>query len=148
MERNERIINKLLETDLEEVKNLEMLFSMAVEENDYVLNKKVRKIAAQNVNKFANTDTQRALEFRTIYKKTLLLMAKDDFDSYLQYVEFNRQPSEKFYMPRRKVLLPLVEALQELADDKLDELFLSQPPRTGKTAMLNFFCYMDNRQKF
>lgn len=139
MERNERIINKLLETDLEEVKNLEMLFSMAVEENDYVLNKKVRKIAAQNVNKFANTDTQRALEFRTIYKKTLLLMAKDDFDSYLQYVEFNRQPSEKFYMPRRKVLLPLVEALQELADDKLDELFLSQPPRTGKTAMLNFF---------
>lgn len=79
------------------------------------------------------------LELVILSKKTLLFEAKYDFDSYLQYLEVNRKASEKFYAPRRKVLLPIVNCLQELVEDKLDELFISQPPRTGKTTLLLFF---------
>lgn len=75
----------------------------------------------------------------TVYEKTLLYMAPNDFDSYMQYLEIGREPRERFYMPRRKILKQLADALQELADDKLDELFISQPPRTGKTTLLMFF---------
>lgn len=67
-----------------------------------------------------------------IYKRCLLYLAPYDFDSYMQYMEIDREPSERFYLPRRKILKRLVDALQELADDELDELFISQPPRTGK----------------
>lgn len=77
--------------------------------------------------------------FFEIYKKTLLFDAPYDFDCYLLYLEIGREPKDRFYQPRRKILLPLVQAMQELADDKLDELFLSQPPRTGKTSLIMFF---------
>jgi len=72
-------------------------------------------------------------------KNFLLLIAPDCFDSFLQILEFNREPSAKFYIPRRKQLLPLVEMLQKLADDELDELFLSTPGRVGKTTTVQMF---------
>lgn len=77
-------------------------------------------------------------EFFEIYKKSLLFEAKRDLDSYLQYIEINRKPEERFYLPRRKALSPITQGIQDLADDKLDELFISQPPRTGKTTELLF----------
>ena len=80
------------------------------------------------------------------YERTLLYLAPNDFDSYMQYMEIDREPSERFYMPRRKILKQLVDALQELADDKLDELFISQPPRTGKTTLLMFFVMGTSRR--
>lgn len=61
------------------------------------------------------------------------------FDHYMQALEYNRAPKERFYYPRREVLLGHVKALQKLADDQLDELFLSQPPRTGKSTLATFF---------
>lgn len=67
-----------------------------------------------------------------LYRKMLLFDARSDFDSYLQYLEIDREPRERFYLPRRKVLRPLVAGLQDLADNRLDELFLSEPPRVGK----------------
>lgn len=77
--------------------------------------------------------------FFGLYKRTLLFDAPHYFDPYLLYLEINRLPPERFYQPRRRVLKPLVDALQELSDDKLDELFLSEPPRVGKTSMLMFY---------
>jgi len=35
------------------------------------------------------------------------------------YLEFNRDPDKKFYVPRRSVLKPVVDALQDLEDDKV-----------------------------
>ena len=61
-----------------------------------------------------------------------------DFDSYLIALEWNRKPEQRFYLPRRRVLKQAVDAIQELEDDKLDELFLSQPPRTGKSSLMIF----------
>ena len=62
-------------------------------------------------------------------------------DSYLLYLEKKRDENEKFYEPRRKCFLKigLVQALQDLIDDKLDVLSISLPPGTGKTTMEKFF---------
>lgn len=79
------------------------------------------------------------LDFYTLHKSTLLLAAPHDFDSYLLYVESNRDPEKKFYPPRRKVLKQVVDALQELADDKLDLLAVSMPPGSGKTTLAIFY---------
>lgn len=78
-------------------------------------------------------------EFFNLYRRSLLFDAPHDFDSYLLYLEIDRKPAERFYQPRRKVLKPVADALQDLADDILDELFLTEPPRIGKTSMLMFF---------
>ena len=74
-----------------------------------------------------------------LHKKALLAAAPYDFDSFLLYVEWNREPSKKFYAPRRKVLKQVVDALQELADDKLDLLAISMPPGTGKSTLAIFY---------
>ena len=76
---------------------------------------------------------------RELLKKTYLLTARDSFDDFMIYIEWNRPLQEKFWLPRRSKLLPIVEALQELEDGELDELFLSMPPRTGKTTLMMFF---------
>ena len=67
-----------------------------------------------------------------VYKKSLLFDAPHYLDPYLLYLELKRDPERRFYQPRRSVLKPVVDALQALADDELDELFLSMPPRVGK----------------
>lgn len=63
------------------------------------------------------------------------------FDSYLLYLEKNRIPKEKFYQPKRKQFLKIgvIQALQDLIDDKLDILSISMPPGTGKTTLEKFF---------
>ena len=74
-----------------------------------------------------------------LHKRVCLKAAPYDFDSYLLYVEWNREPDKKFYPPRRKVLKQVVDALQELADNKLDLLAISLPPGAGKTTIAIFF---------
>lgn len=74
-----------------------------------------------------------------VYWKSMLVDAPVDFDAFMLYLEKNRKPSEKFYVPRRRVLKPIVEAFQEVADGKLDLLTVSQPKRTGKTTVGTWF---------
>lgn len=75
-----------------------------------------------------------------IDKWYLILLAEAPIflDSYCLYVEKNRPKKERFYEPRRDKLLQAVEAIQELEDDELDELYLHQPPRTGKSGLVTF----------
>ena len=74
-----------------------------------------------------------------LHKKVLLLAAPYHFESYLLYIEQNREPEKKFYPPRRKVLSQVVNALQDLADDRLDLLAISLPPGSGKTTLAIFY---------
>ena len=74
-----------------------------------------------------------------IISRTYLFEAKDAFDSYCIYLEWNRAPEKKFYQPRRKVLKTVANALQDLADDRLDLLAISMPPGCGKTALAIFY---------
>lgn len=68
-----------------------------------------------------------------------ILTAREKFDDFMIAIEWNREPQERFWLPRRKQLMRICQHLQALADDKLDELFISQPPRTGKTTLVQFF---------
>jgi len=74
-----------------------------------------------------------------LHKKVLLGAAPYDFESYILYIEWDREPDKRFYPPRRKVLRQVVNALQELADDKLDLLAVSLPPGAGKSTLAIFF---------
>lgn len=84
-------------------------------------------------------DDHEAQQVYALHKKVCLLGARDVFDLYLLYIEWNREPRSKFYAPRRKVLKQVVEALQDLADGKLDLLSISLPPGVGKTTLAIFF---------
>ena len=72
------------------------------------------------------------------YYKSLLIDAPVDFDAYCQYIEKNRDVRKRFYLPRRKQLLPVVKALQRLMDDEFDLLGISLPPGVGKTTLAIF----------
>lgn len=84
----------------------------------------------------ATRDLASAKQVMELHKKVLLLGAQNNqFDFFLQYLEWSRSPEKRFYLPRRKVLTPIVNAFQEVADGKLDLLTVSQPKRTGKTTL-------------
>lgn len=74
-----------------------------------------------------------------LYYQSLLMDARVSLDAYMLYIEKNREARKRFYVPRRKQLLQVVELLQDLADDKLDLLAISLPPGVGKTTTAIFF---------
>lgn len=94
---------------------------------------------AVNIPRVAVYDLNTAKNIISTQKSALLAAAPYDYDSFLQYVEWAREPEKKFYMPRRKVLKQVVDALQDLADDKLDLLAISVPPGCGKTTLAIFY---------
>lgn len=103
-------------------------------ETAHLKNRELRELLVKGIGRKTNVE-----RLFTVYRGSLLFDAPSDFDSYLLFLEIDRKPAERFYQPRRRVLRNLVYGLQDLADDKLDELFLSEPPRTGKTSMLLFY---------
>lgn len=79
------------------------------------------------------------VKFYEQWRRCLLFEAPHDFDSYLTYIELNREPKKRFYPPRKKQLKVVVDALQALcADDELDLLAVSLPPGVGKTTLAIF----------
>ena len=67
------------------------------------------------------------------YYEALQLEAPHSVDSFKLYIERDRRKQDRFYEPRRDTLIKITRAVQALEDDKLDILFLHQPPRTGKS---------------
>ena len=100
---------------------------------------------AHEMNRYLRTISSKALSivrdgkhfdrFMELQKKGLLFDAKIDFDAYLRYLEWDREPTKKFYIPRRKVLLPLVSDMQDLLNRKITFLGISLPPRVGKSTL-------------
>ena len=72
-------------------------------------------------------------------KQILLLEAPHNFDAYMRYTEWDREPGKCFYPCRRQALRSVVRGMQELADDKLDLLCVSLPPGSGKTTLSLFY---------
>ncbi len=72
-------------------------------------------------------------------RRSYILSAPYSFDDYMVAMEWNRPYDQKFYLPRREKLLPIVNAMQMLADDKLDLLCISAPPGIGKTGLGDFY---------
>lgn len=71
-----------------------------------------------------------------LFKAVLLLEAQGlRLDSYMQYIELQREPEKRFWIPRRKQLEPVCGAMQKLVDGELDILSISLPPGTGKSTL-------------
>lgn len=138
-------LQKIVQKTPSEYQAVEDLFEMLrVYESDHfdkahLWNKDVRKITARQVHELSEKNLERAEKFFNLNKKTLLFDAKIDLDAYLQYVEFNREPEKRFYLPRRKIIRPIVQSLQDLEDDNLDLLSISCPPGVGKSTIGIFF---------
>lgn len=141
---NKTLISKIEETIRRKPKDIvpyEELFSICrdIEKEDFELahdtNKKLREMCLRSMNA-DGADVERL--YRQ-YRNTLLFDAPHYFDSYMLYLEINRPPEERFYQPRRRIMKRVVDGLQDLVDDFLDELFLSMPPRVGKTTLLLMF---------
>ena len=68
------------------------------------------------------------------FEQTLWLAARDDLDSFMQYIEWNIAPDKRFYQPRRKVLNKyLIPHLMDLEYSRIHFLGVSMPPRVGKS---------------
>ena len=137
----ETIYNKLV-TSSYEYQLYEDLYYMSKEamKTDISLGVKyLKKLSVRIESVISKIKDDDLLSFYELHKSVLLLAAPYDFESYLLYVESNREPKKKFYPPRRKVLKQVVDALQELADDKLDLLAVSMPPGSGKTTLAIFY---------
>ena len=109
---------------------------MLEKENFYLAhqyNKEVRRLSA----KYAKE--QRNARMLDMNKKSLLFDAPHDFDAYCRYLEWNRDPDKRFYLPRRKRLKVVADSLQMLADGDLELLGISLPPGAGKTTTALFF---------
>lgn len=76
-----------------------------------------------------------------LYEILLLEAQNKIVDSAFRYLERKREPSERFYMPRRKQFLKIgiVDALQGMIDDKYDILCISLIPGAGKTTIEKYF---------
>lgn len=74
------------------------------------------------------------------YYDILRFEGKFLLDSYALYIERKRKPEERMYLPRRKALIKVMNILQKLEDDELDEAFIHQPPRTGKSLCMTIGC--------
>lgn len=137
---NKQYIEALLETDLSNYTNLKNLFNMLqiYEKEDFKhahsLNKIVKKYSAKG-----SLGEENIALFYQLYKESYLFDAPYEFESYLMYVEWDREPSKRFYLPRRKQLKQVVDTLQLLEDDELDLLAISMPPGVGKTTIGCFF---------
>lgn len=65
------------------------------------------------------------------------------FESFIQYMEKDRNYLKRFYQPRRKTLKIVVDDLQKLEDEPIKFQGVSQPSRTGKsTGCILFLCWI------
>lgn len=121
----------------------EDLFSLCQDwaETDFKTAHSVNKLLKDRCNSMVQTAPASKVEgFYRLWRRGLLFEAPHDFDSFLQYMELNREAKKRFYQPRRKVLKTVVDDLQALCvDDKLDLLAVSLPPGSGKTTLALFF---------
>ena len=136
------VINQIMSRDLNVYTNLNYLAQMLLAykdeddmDPDYLVerSKLLRDRCLANV----HGDT-RLME---IWWQSLYLLSRYDFDSYLLYMERDREPKERFYLPRRDVLLKhgLIQSLQDLEEGKYNLLTISMPPGTAKTTLEEFF---------
>ena len=125
-----------------------MLYGQQVIDNDYGNRKEVFDIS-NNLKKkciyiFTHPNGDEDLSkraFDTVWDLRLFEARNRQLDSYLLYLEKNRDPKEKFYQPKRKHFyrMGIIPALQQMLDDELDILTISLPPGTQKTTCEKFF---------
>lgn len=84
-------------------------------------------------------DTDTANVLGGYYWRGVLLEAPYLFESFIYYMERRREPSSRFYEPRRRTLHVVVEDLQALEERKYKFYGLSLPSRVGKSTICLLF---------
>ena len=137
----EKILEKIKKAP-EDIEAYEDLYHICLEtkKTDVPLAVKYLKVLSDEIeSEMSRVGDEDVRKLFSLHKKVLLAAAPYDFESYLLYVEWERDPDKKFYPPRRKVLRQVVDALQELAERKIELLTISLPPGTGKTTLAIFY---------
>lgn len=134
-----KLTEKAFKRNLADVGALREAFDCCrlLENEDAVASHKLAQQVQHLASKYARE--QQSSKMLELYGKSLLFLAPFDFDSYCLSIEWGRGADKKFYLPRRKQLKPLVDALQRLADGKIELLGISLPPGVGKTTLAIFF---------
>lgn len=138
-----KLVDKAFKRDLSDPSALNDAFDTLrlLEPEDFALahekNKEVRRLSA----KYAAERTD--AKMFELNKRSLLFDAPYDFDAAIRYAEWDREPKKKFYMPRRKQLLPVVQAMQRLSERKIRILGVMAPPGVGKTTIELMFMVME-----
>ena len=139
----DELIKKARERDLSDASALQDLFDVCRLyesenfEEAHSVNKEVRRLSA----KYAKE--QNSFKMFDLNKRSLLFDAPYDFDAAIRYAEWDREPKKKFYMPRRKQLLPVVKAMQRLSERKIRIFGVMAPPGVGKTTIELMFMVME-----
>ena len=140
----QKVFKNLLSDDMTQYSNLYDSYQLLLNlNNSYPFNqdKTVREYAMK-ISKYTHEMADYMAgktgsgKYNELYYKLLLLEARNfQVDSYFLYVEKNREPERKFYLPRRKKFIQfgITQAIQDLLDDKLDLLTISMPPGSGKS---------------
>lgn len=141
------VLNQIISSDMKIYQNqkdcLDLLLNMNID-LPFDKNQEARKMAMK-VSQYSHNIAEKCAaltgsgDFDDIYWQYLLLEAPHLFESYLLYMEKNRQPRRRFYEPRKKTLNILVQDLQDLEDRKIEFLGVSMPPRTAKSTTCIFF---------
>ncbi len=140
-EETRRLERELIERGGRDLSALKDAFELSRTIDDHERSNEIRKLAREHLQKPGRFE-----DAMDLYHKTLMYDGPVDFDCFMRALEFNRPTREQFWLPRRKKLMPVCRALQDMEDGKLDELFLSCPPRIGKsTLMMMFFLWVMGR---
>lgn len=137
------LVTRAAKRDLTKYANLETYFEAVRLTDDFAEQRphleRIYNLAIDCKIRHAKSDTETALKFSELAKKACLILGRELFHYYLLYVEWNRLPEKKFYVPRMRVLRPLADALQDLYERKIRILIASLPPRVGKSTLGMFF---------
>lgn len=69
-----------------------------------------------------------------VYENLLLVDSRDDFDCFCRFIDFGAQtPVRQFYLPRRKYLKTVADALEDVEDGKTEVLRIKMVRRSGKS---------------
>lgn len=137
------LIRRASERDIRTYDNLSLYFDTVRLETDFEKARphyeRIYDMAAQQKVRLALSDQRTAIKFYELAKKAALMLAPRLFHYYLLYVEWDREPQKKFYVPRMNVLKPVVDDLQDLANGRIELLTISLPPRVGKSTLGIFY---------
>lgn len=129
------LVEKAFKRDLSDVSALTDAFeAIRVQEatnfeTAHAWNKEVRRLSGLFAREQGN------MRMFELNKRSLLFDAPHDLDAAIRYAEWEREPSKKFYVPRRKRLKVVVDALQELDERKIRLLGVMLPPGAGKSTL-------------
>lgn len=77
--------------------------------------------------------------YTEVIRRSLLFDAPYDLDCAIRYAEWGRERERRFYPSRRKQLLPIVRAMEDLEYRRIRRLLICLPPGVGKTTLALFF---------